>query len=48
MKRILLAEDDDDLRRFLAKALERAGYKVMGLTVSVPMNACRKNRFLFS
>ncbi|MDD9332595.1 MAG: response regulator, partial [Bartonella sp.] len=24
MKRILLAEDDNDMRRFLAKALERA------------------------
>ena len=28
MTRILLAEDDDALRRFLAKALERAGYEV--------------------
>lgn len=28
MKRILLAEDDNDMRRFLAKALERAGYEV--------------------
>ena len=28
MKRILLAEDDNDMRRFLAKALERAGYDV--------------------
>jgi two-component system cell cycle response regulator CpdR len=28
MKRILLAEDDDDMRRFLVKALERAGYDV--------------------
>jgi len=28
MKRILLAEDDDDMRRFLAKALEKAGYHV--------------------
>ncbi|ALE03873.1 cell cycle two-component system response regulator CpdR [Bartonella ancashensis] len=30
MKRILLAEDDNDMRRFLAKALERAGYEVVG------------------
>jgi two-component system cell cycle response regulator CpdR len=26
--RILLAEDDDDMRRFLARALERAGHDV--------------------
>src|SRR5690606_13685714 len=28
MTRILLAEDDDDMRRVLVKALERAGYDV--------------------
>ena len=28
MTRILLAEDDDSLRSFLARALERAGYEV--------------------
>ena len=28
MSRILLAEDDEDMRRFLVKALERAGYEV--------------------
>ena len=28
MHRILLAEDDDSLRGFLARALERAGYEV--------------------
>ena len=28
MSRILLAEDDDSLRSFLARALERAGYEV--------------------
>jgi two-component system cell cycle response regulator CpdR len=27
--RILLAEDDEDMRRFLVKALERAGYDVV-------------------
>ena len=27
--KILLAEDDNDMRRFLVKALEQAGYKVM-------------------
>ena len=26
--RILLAEDDDDMRRFLVKALQKAGYEV--------------------
>ena len=29
MKRILLAEDDNDMRRFLAKALQNAGYDVL-------------------
>ena len=29
MTRILLAEDDEDMRRFLVKALERAGYQVI-------------------
>jgi two-component system, cell cycle response regulator CpdR len=29
MSRILLAEDDNDMRRFLAKALENAGYSVV-------------------
>jgi two-component system, cell cycle response regulator CpdR len=28
MARILLAEDDDDLRKFLVKALEKAGHEV--------------------
>lgn len=28
MRKILLAEDDNSLRRFLTKALERAGYQV--------------------
>ena len=28
MARILLAEDDEDLRRFLVKALEKAGHDV--------------------
>lgn len=29
LRRILLAEDDADMRRFLVKALERAGYDVV-------------------
>ena len=28
MSRILLAEDDNDMRRFLTKALQKAGYEV--------------------
>ena len=29
MHRILLAEDDEDMRKFLVKALENAGYEVV-------------------
>ena len=29
VQRIILAEDDDDMRRFLVKALEKAGYDVV-------------------
>ena len=29
LHRILLAEDDDDMRRFLVKALQNAGYEVI-------------------
>ena len=29
MARILLAEDDEDMRRFLSRALEHAGYQVV-------------------
>ncbi len=29
LNRILLAEDDDDMRRFLVKALQKAGYEVI-------------------
>ncbi|MEM7461884.1 MAG: response regulator [Pseudomonadota bacterium] len=29
MTKILLAEDDDDMRRFLEKALDKAGYRVV-------------------
>lgn len=29
MPRILLAEDDDDMRRFLVRALDKAGYEVV-------------------
>ncbi len=29
MKRILLAEDDNDMRQFLTRALKNAGYEVV-------------------
>ncbi len=29
MNKILLAEDDEDMRRFLVKALDKAGYRVV-------------------
>jgi len=32
MAKILLAEDDDDMRRFLARALERAGHDVISFS----------------
>ena len=31
MKRILLAEDDNDMRQFLTRALKNAGYDVVSL-----------------
>ena len=40
MTRILLAEDDDSLRGFLARALERAGYEVVQVdrgTAALPL-----------
>ena len=45
MARILLAEDDDDMRRFLAKALENAGYDVVVLRQRrAPMSGCARSR----
>ena len=32
MHRIILAEDDDDMRKFLVKALEKAGYDVISFS----------------
>ena len=32
MQRILLAEDDEDMRKFLVKALENAGYAVVSFS----------------
>src|SRR5690606_23684415 len=40
--RILLAEDDDSMRAFLARALERAGYEVTAVdrgTIALPLIA---------
>ena len=41
VRRILLAEDDDDMRKFLVKALENAGYEVTfpSAMVRKPMSA---------
>jgi two-component system cell cycle response regulator CpdR len=40
MPRILLAEDDDSLRGFLARALERAGYEVKACADGEEAAAC--------
>ena len=42
MTRILLAEDDDDMRRFLGKALEKAGHDV--ITCADGLNAYERLR----
>jgi len=45
MHKILLAEDDNDMRRFLVKALENAGFQVSphdnGMS---PINGCARSR----
>lgn len=33
MSRILLAEDDDTMRKFLARSLEKAGYQIVSVSV---------------
>ena len=46
MARILLAEDDESLRRFLAKALERGGHEVHAVGDGVSaLTALLSNRF---
>ncbi len=40
MQRILLAEDDESLRRFLVKALERAGYQVCAFGNGIEAYEC--------
>ena len=47
MARILLAEDDNDMRRFLAKALQNApaiDVVVFDNGRSAPMSACARSR----
>jgi two-component system cell cycle response regulator CpdR len=45
--KILLAEDDNDMRRFLVKALRSAGYKVAcrSTTAPAPTTGCAKSPF---
>lgn len=46
MPSILLAEDDESMRRFLVKALERAGYEVASFSNGVDAYEClRKKKF---
>ena len=46
MNKILLAEDDNDMRRFLVKALENAGYEVASFDngALAPMTGCARSR----
>ena len=51
MARIILAEDDDDMRNFLVKALERAGWKAEDLDLveaneAFAAQACAVNKDL--
>ena len=43
MDKILLAEDDNDMRRFLARALANAGYEVISL--QLPLCGLKRNVF---
>jgi two-component system cell cycle response regulator CpdR len=46
MQRIILAEDDESMRRFLVKALERAGYEVASFSNGAEAYEClRKKAF---
>ena len=46
MPKILLAEDDNDMRRFLVKALQNAGYRgdLLTTTACPPISACARSR----
>ena len=45
MSKILLAEDDIDMRRFLVKALQNAGFEVISYeTAYRPTSDCAKSR----
>lgn len=43
MTRIILAEDDESMRRFLVKALERAGYDVVSFENGADAFKCLQN-----
>ncbi|MBX3509133.1 cell cycle two-component system response regulator CpdR [Parvibaculum sp.] len=43
MARILLAEDDESMRRFLVKALENAGHEVVAFGQGDEAHRCLKN-----
>ena len=43
MARILLAEDDDSMRAFLAKALQNAGHDVVTFSAGAEAHECLKN-----
>ena len=43
--KILLAEDDNDMRRFLVKALQNAGYEVTSFDNGLRLTTgCERNR----
>jgi len=42
MTKILLAEDDNDMRKFLAKALGNAGYEVVAFDNEIGRASCRE------
>ena len=48
LPKILLAEDDNDMRRFLVKALQNAGFEVVSYDNGCrPISACAKSRSSF-
>ena len=45
MAKIILAEDDNGMRRFLVKALQNAGYDVISFDTGYPLiSACARSR----
>ncbi|MGE4324037.1 MAG: response regulator, partial [Sphingobium sp.] len=46
MTRILLAEDDESMRHYLARALERSGYEVVSVATGIDaLPHVRSDRF---